>query len=97
MVHRHAFDWDRNTPKKQFQYCPICKCTPITLLGSEAKMGYDAKTVHLGTEGMDIYFYWVDKSDSVYHSVNLNIDQVVLLMKQAAEIISQCSIVRPIP
>jgi hypothetical protein len=63
----------------------------------EEEMSFKAKHINLTAAGFDIYFSWVNEVDNIYHSVDLNIDQVVLLMKQAAEIISRCSIVRPIP
>jgi len=60
-------------------------------------MNYKAKHINLTASGYDLYFSWVNEEDDVYHSVDLNIDQVVLLMKRAAEILSSCSIVRRVP
>ncbi len=56
-------------------------------------MTFTAKTIHLGRDALGFYFSWVDQADSVYHSVELNIEQVALLLKQASDTLYNNSII----
>ena len=55
-------------------------------------MPFTAKSVGLRRDEYGYCFYWVEESDSTFRSVELNVDQVALLLKQAADLISQCRI-----
>jgi len=59
----------------------------------EDEMDYQANSVHLGKDTNRFYFGFVDRKDHRYYQVELNTDQLALLLKQAAELISHCSIV----
>jgi hypothetical protein len=52
-----------------------------------------ARATALVKDGGKYYFSWVDEETMVYHSVDLNLDQVAVLLKQAADIINGCYII----
>jgi hypothetical protein len=56
-------------------------------------MPYTAKTIHLGKNAHGFCFSWVDQTDSIYRSVELNIEQVALLLKQASDVLYSNSII----
>ena len=54
-------------------------------------MNFKASSIHLGCDEDGYYFSWVDRSDSVYRSVSLNFDQVILLLTQSADLVQKRS------
>lgn len=56
-------------------------------------MPFTAKTIHLGKDAHGFYFSWVEEKDSIYRSVELNIQQVALLLKQASDVLYSNSII----